>query len=134
MDPHRNEESQRLDKWLKVARLCKTRKLAAETCEKRLVKVNDVTSRASKNITIGDEIILRLRGRYRSFKVLGISKRSLKAKEARELYIETTRSDVTPEQRKLAQLSPRDFGEKRNRPKYKGRPTKKIRREMMKKF
>ncbi|KPK88332.1 hypothetical protein AMJ80_11195, partial [bacterium SM23_31] len=74
MEVHPAVESQRLDKWLKIVRLFKTRRMAAEACNKRLVKVNDVTSKPSKNIVVDDEIIIRLRGRYRSFKVLGISK------------------------------------------------------------
>ena len=130
MDVHQTVESQRLDKWLKIVRLFKKRKLAADACDKRLVKVNDVTSKASKNVVVGDEIIIRLRGRYRSFKVLGISKRSVSAKEARELYEETTNSHLTPEQKELVALSMKTS--KRDMPEYPGRPTKKSRRELEK--
>lgn len=130
MEVHPAVESQRLDKWLKITRLFKKRKSATEACDKRLIKVNDITSKPSKNVVVGDEIIIRLRGRYRSFKVLGISKRSISAKDARELYEETTNSHLTPEQKELVELSKKTI--KRNKPKYPGRPTKKARRELEK--
>lgn len=123
-----NEESQRLDKWLKIVRIFKTRKLAAEACDKRHVKINEVTSKSAKNIRIDDNIIIRLRGSYRSFKVLGISKRSISAKLARELYEETTESKLTPEEKELLKLTLKTA--KRDRPMYKGRPTKKTRRDL----
>jgi len=130
MNVHRTVESQRLDKWLKIARLFKKRKFAAEACDKRLVKVNDVTSKASKNVVVGDEIIIRLRGKYRSFKVLGISNRCVSAKDAGELYEETTDSHLTPAQKEIVELSIKTA--KRDKPKYPGRPTKKVRRELEK--
>jgi len=130
MEVHPAVESQRLDKWLKIVRLFKTRRMAAEACNKRLVKVNDVTSKPSKNIVVDDEIIIRLRGRYRSFKVLGISKRSISAKDARELYEETTDANLTPEDKELVELSKKTT--KRDKPKFPGRPTKKTRRELEK--
>ena len=128
MESVQREESQRLDKWLKIARLFKTRKLAADACNKRLVKVNDVTSKSAKNIHIGDDIIIRLRGRYRSFKVNGISKRSISAMLARDLYEETTESNLTPEEKELIELTAKII--KHDRSKYKGRPTKKTRRDL----
>lgn len=128
MDDIAKEESQRLDKWLKTVRLFKTRKSAAEACDKRLVKVNDVTSKSSKNVLAGDEIVIRLRGKYRSYKVLGISRRSLSGTLARELYDETTVPELTPEQEDLVKLTSQAL--KRHLPKYKGRPTKKVRRDL----
>jgi len=130
MNTLQSEDSQRLDKWLKIVRIFKTRKLAADACEKRHVKVNEVTSKSAKNVHIDDNIIIRLRGRYRSFKVLGISKRSISAKLARELYEETTVSKLTPEEKELLELTLK--ATKRDRPMYKGRPTKKTRRDLTK--
>lgn len=129
MEYIQSEESQRLDKWLKIVRIFKTRKMAADACDKRLVKVNNVTSKSAKNIHPGDDIIIRLRGRYRSFKVLGISKRSISAKLARDLYEETTESKLTPEEKELIDLTVKTT--KHDRAKYKGRPTKKTRRDLV---
>ncbi|MFC1553085.1 RNA-binding S4 domain-containing protein [candidate division KSB1 bacterium] len=128
MDDFVSLESQRLDKWLKIVRLFKTRKLAAHACESHKVKVNEVTSKPAKNIRIGDEVVIRLRGKYRSFEVLGVPKRSISTKLAREMYKETTPRSLTDEQEELVKLSLKSV--KREKPKYPGRPTKKSRREL----
>ncbi len=120
--------SQRLEKWLSIARLFKTRKLATQACENRHVKVNDVTSKASKAIKASDEVTIRLRGKYRSFQILGIIKRNVSAQLARELYKETTSLDVDPEQQELIRLTLKS--QKQQKPQYKGRPTKKERRKL----
>jgi len=129
MDCNRSEQTQRLDKWLKTVRLFKTRKMAGQACDSRLVKVNGVTSKASKNVKIDDEITIRLRGRYRSFRIAGVSHKSIPAKTARELYVETTEDNLTPEERELIELAKKTT--RRERPRYTGRPTKKSRRELM---
>jgi ribosome-associated heat shock protein Hsp15 len=130
MNSIQSEKSQRLDKWLKIVRIFKTRKLASEACDKRHVKVNEVTSKSAKSIHIEDDIIIRLKGKYRSFKVLGISKRSISAKLAKELYEETTESKLTPEEKELLEITIKSV--KPDRPLFKGRPTKKIRRDLTK--
>ncbi len=121
-------DSQRLEKWLSIARLFKTRKLATQACENRHVKVNDVTSKASRAIKASDEVTIRLRGKYRSFQILGIIKRNVSAQLARELYKETTSLDVDPEQQELIRLTLKS--QKQQKPQYKGRPTKKERRKL----
>ncbi|MFC1731469.1 RNA-binding S4 domain-containing protein [candidate division KSB1 bacterium] len=130
METGPDEITQRLDTWLKISRLFKTRKAASDACHRRLVKVNDVTSKSSKQVGIGDDITIRLRGKYRLFKVIAISKRSISAKRARELYEETTPQLLSDEEMLLVELSQKTA--KRERPKYPGRPTKKDRRKLMK--
>ncbi len=125
-----NKDTQRLDKWLKIARLYKTRSLAADACDGRLVKVNDRTAKSSKYIKAGDRIIIRKSGIYRSFKILDISHRSISAKLARELYEETTEDKLTPEQKELVELQRKSMP--RQKSKYPGRPTKKDRRQISK--
>ncbi len=92
------------------------------------MKVNEVTSKASKTIKTGDEVTIRLRGKYRSFQILGIIKRNVSVQLARELYEETTSLDVDPEQQELIRLTLKS--QKQQKPKYKGRPTKKERRKL----
>ena len=122
---------QRLDKWLKTAHLFKTRTQAARACDGNLVKVNDITAKPSKMIRPRDTIIIRFRGKYRSFTVLALSERSIPAKDARLLYEETTDSDISPENKELIKLV-KEHEKTASPRKYKGRPTKKERRTMTK--
>ena len=46
----------RIDKFLWAMRLCKTRKIAYHACNKRKIKINNITSKASKIIKIDDSI------------------------------------------------------------------------------
>ncbi|MCP4727755.1 MAG: RNA-binding S4 domain-containing protein [bacterium] len=124
------KDTQRLDKWLKIARLFKTRSIAADACDGRLVKVNDRTAKSSKYIKAGDRIIIRKRGTYRSFKILDISHRSISSKLARDLYEETTEDKLTPEQKELIELQRKSIT--KQKPRYPGRPTKKDRRQISK--
>jgi len=125
-----NEELQtsRLDKWLKISRMAKTRTKAAVLCEKRKVKVNNVVAKPSKIIKIGDTITINRMGRYRQYEILGISSRSIPAKEARELYKEIESGIIDPEMEELRKLVEQKA--RLDRRKYKGRPTKKERRGM----
>ncbi len=78
----------RLDKWLKIARLFKTRSQAISSCQSRHVKVNGKTAKPSRMIKIEDTISIQYPNRNRSFDVVGLAQRSLPAAAARELYIE----------------------------------------------
>ena len=122
-------KTQRLDKWLYIARIFKTRKSAASACDNRHVKVNEVTSKPSKSVKAGDELTIRLRGTYRSFRISGIVKRNVNAQLAGELYEETTPINLDPEQQELIKLNHQAV--KVIKYKYKGRPTKKERRNMI---
>ena len=120
--------SQRIDKWLKIARLYKTRTLATTACEERRVKVNGQAAKPAKEIRIGDLLTLRRQGgNYIELTVLQLCNKSVSAAQARLLYEMHTR-EVSPEEKELLQL----FNEavKRVKPAYKGRPTKKERRRM----
>ena len=54
----------RIDKYLKLTRLVKRRTVAKELCDRDLFYVNGKIAKPSKEINIGDEIILQL-GRHR---------------------------------------------------------------------
>lgn len=49
----------RLDKFLKVSRIIKRRTLAKEVSDQGRVKVNGNVAKASTNVAIGDELIIR---------------------------------------------------------------------------
>jgi len=125
-----SKDYQRLDKWLKTVRLFKTRRMASDACDSRLVKVNDVTSKPSKLVKVNDEITIRKRGKYLVYKVVAISHRSISAKIARELYEEITPNILSPEEEELLTLNKKLT--KAQRPKYPGKPAKKDRRNLMK--
>ena len=119
----------RLDKWLKVARIFKTRSRAAEACEQRHVKVNGQTAKPAKVIRIGDEITVRFGNRFRTLEIKKVTLKSLPAALAAELYSEQ-KVDLSDESMELMQVMKRL--DRKFRPKYKGRPTKKERRQIEK--
>ena len=112
----------RVDKWLWVARLLKTRALAAEAVKSARVKVNGVTAKPSKEVGPGDRLELRTGPVRREVVVRGVAPRRGPASEAALLYEETPESIAARErhadERRLAR---QDGGEG-------GRPTKRDRR------
>ena len=123
-------QTARLDKWLKVARFFKKRPDATEAVENGSVKVNGERVKPAKNIKIGDLLTIRIETRYRNYKILGITTKSISAAKAKELYEclepETHDSEVD-EMMKI--LEKQDW---QNRKAMKGRPTKKDRRNIEK--
>jgi ribosome-associated heat shock protein Hsp15 len=98
----------RLDLWLDVACLFKTRSEAQKACKGGKVDVNGHAARPHRDLKIGDEIeISRPLGRRQQIVVLGLAERHIPKAEARALY-----SDITPppsaeevEARRLARLT-----------------------------
>lgn len=79
--------SQRLDKWLWIARFFKTRSLSATVCEKGRVRVNRmVVEKAHYAVRPGDVLTFPQADRIRVVRVLGIGIRRGPASEARLLY------------------------------------------------
>ena len=52
----------RLDKFLKVSRLIKRRTVANEACDAGRVMVNGKPAKASTNVKVGDEIVVKAIG------------------------------------------------------------------------
>jgi len=122
-----SEKTVRLDKWLKFSRLFKTRALATRACEDGKVKVNDIKSKPARLLKIGDVLTIKRKSKYRTFDVLNIVQRSISNKDARELYHERT-PEIAETSQGLYELLQQWHAEGRR--KYKGRPTKKERRDM----
>ena len=121
----------RVDRWLSAARFYKTRTQAARACEGGKVKVNGKSAKPHKFLHIGDEMTLHVHGRYRNLKVTGLAERGLPPARARELYEEIVTQTLTEEAQELMDIvRTMQKKEKREKPKYKGRPTKKVRRQM----
>lgn len=83
----------RLDIWLDVACLFKTRSEAQRACKGGKVEVNGQSAKPHKEIKPGDEIeISRPLGRRQRIVVRAVAERHLPRAEARELY-----TDLTPQ-------------------------------------
>ena len=117
-----NAERLRVDKWLWVARLVKTRALAVEAVKAGRVKVNGVAAKPSKEVGPGDRLELRTGPVRMDVLVRGIAERRGPAAEAQKLYEETEASrearERHAEERRLARQAGGEGG----------RPTKRDRR------
>ena len=116
----------RLDHWLWVVRLTKTRSLAADAVKAGRVQVNGQPAKPSREVHPGDEVELRTGAIRTTVVVRGAAPRRVGAPEAARLYEETPESrearERLLEQRRLAEPVRSEWG--------KGRPTKRDRRTM----
>lgn len=84
-------ESVRLDVWLDVACLFKTRSEAQRECKIGRVSVNAVVAKPHREVRPGDEMMIqRSGGRKQSLVVLGVADKHLPKAEARALYEDRT--------------------------------------------
>jgi ribosome-associated heat shock protein Hsp15 len=98
----------RLDVWLDVTCLFKTRSEAKKACEGGKVDINGQTAKPHREIKIGDELdISRPFGRKQKVAVRGLADQHLKKADAKLLY-----EDLTPkpspeevELRRMARLA-----------------------------
>ena len=128
IDPNSEQESQRLDKWLKIARIFKTRSIATEACENRHVRESAHTPKPAKMIKIGDELtVKRKNGQYVKYAVKSLSQKSISARGAQLLY-EKIEPKISEETKEILQLM--EDANKKQKPPFKGRPTKKERRKL----
>ena len=120
----------RLDVWLDVACLFRTRSEAQRACRAGKVEVNGQAAKPHREIKPGDEIIIRRPlGRRQHVVVRGLAERHVAKAEARELYEDLT-PKPTPEEveaRRVERLT-RAF----LRPAGSGAPDKRERRALRK--
>jgi len=116
----------RIDKWLKMVRLYKTRAEAAKACGLGRVKQNGQTAKASRTITVGDTLVVKIKSRYMELDVLEIPTRGLSAIDAKTMYRDN--SPQIPEETNDL-LGMQEHFNKNNPRKYKGMPKKKERRD-----
>ena len=115
----------RIDKWLWAARFFKTRSLAADAVDGGKVTVAGERVKPSRGLKAGDEVEVRV-GPYRwQVTVLGLAERRGPAERARLLYAESEHSRAERER-----LSAQVRAARALAPLQRGRPTKKLRRQM----
>ncbi|SFU95076.1 RNA-binding S4 domain-containing protein [Pseudoduganella namucuonensis] len=119
------KDNVRIDKWLWAARFFKTRSLAADAVESGKVKVGGDKVKTARAVKLGDRLAIDNGSDEWEVLVLGISDKREGAPVARLLYEESeasvARRAAEQERRKLFREPGADF---------KGRPTKRDRREL----
>jgi ribosome-associated heat shock protein Hsp15 len=121
-------EKVRIDKWLWAARFFKTRSLATEEVHKGHVQVNGADVKASREIRVGDTVVLLQAKVPRTVMVLGLSGQRGSATVAQQLYEETADSKKLREaEAERRRLSPEPALAIEG-----GRPTKRDRRDLQK--
>jgi ribosome-associated heat shock protein Hsp15 len=87
-----NEHDVRLDVWLDVACLYRTRSEAQQACKAGKVDVNGQPAKPNRKMRVGDALELsRPFGRRQLLKILGLADRHVAKADARKLY-----EDLTP--------------------------------------
>lgn len=98
----------RLDVYLDVACLFRTRSEAQKACKGGKVEVNHTRSKPHRDIRIGDEIVItRPLGRKQHVRVVRLEEKHIPKADARELYVDLT-PPPTPEEvemRRMARLA-----------------------------
>ncbi|GAB2666996.1 hypothetical protein GCM10027169_31230 [Gordonia jinhuaensis] len=112
--------SVRVDAWIWAVRLVKTRSAGAAACRAGHVRVNGVTAKPAQQVSVGDEVRLRLDGRERIVEVTRPIAKRVGASVAAECLID--RSPPPPPKELFVAVPVRDRGA--------GRPTKRERREI----
>ena len=110
----------RVDKWLDVACIFKTRSQARGACLKGRVSINGRVCKPRRPVKVGEEISIRHSGWTRILRVRELASRSISRSEAKSLY-----DDLTPDRPKM---DPIERIMRVSRPGGSGRPTKKQRR------
>ena len=117
----------RLDKWLWAARFFKTRTLASDAIDSGKVKVNGDKVKPARNVHVGDQLDIDNGSDRWEVDVMNLSDVRAAAPIARNLYEETDdsvqRRALVAENRRLFREPSADF---------KGRPTKRDRRQIHK--
>jgi len=84
----------RIDKWLWAARFFKTRALAVKACDINRIECNGQAAKASREVKVGDLLVVRSDGHEYQLEVLLLSEMRGPAAVAATLYRETEESKV----------------------------------------
>lgn len=107
-DARGHSPGQRIDRWLDIACLFRTRSEAQRACDGGKVEVNGVSARPHREVRVGDEIVItRPLGRRQRVRVVALEERHIRKADARALYEDLT-PPPTPEEiemRRMARLA-----------------------------
>ena len=115
----------RLDKWLKIARIFKTRSKATAACNQGRVHVNGFPVKPHRTPAIDDRIEIRMGDWTRIIIV-----KELREKSVSKVVAATLFEDLSPPRPKLDRIDRIMKQGTEYREKGKGRPTKKERRDI----
>ncbi len=122
------DDTVRLDVWLDIACIYKTRSQAQTACRNGRVEVNGDHGKAHRLLRAGDRVAVRQRGgRRRLLEVVAIESTHVDKARARELYIDHT-PPPTPEEIELRRMQRLSNPPRRDR--GSGAPKKRERREL----
>jgi ribosome-associated heat shock protein Hsp15 len=112
----------RVDKWLWAARFYKTRTVAVEAIDAGHISVNGERAKPAKMLKLGDQVVVRRAPFEHTVAVKALSDKRGPAAIAATLFEETGESRA-----RRSQLA--DQMKAMPQPRFKGRPTKKTRRD-----
>jgi ribosome-associated heat shock protein Hsp15 len=118
-----NNTKIRIDKWLWMVRLFKTRTMANDACNAGKVKIDNVNCKPSREVRINDTIHIRLGQLQKTVQVIDFPKNRIAAKFISDYYL-----DITPQEEYERVKSMATSFEKRDN--NIGRPTKRDRRQI----
>ncbi|HSO06600.1 MAG TPA: RNA-binding S4 domain-containing protein [Pelomicrobium sp.] len=121
-----NDSDVRVDKWLWAARFFKTRSQAAEAVDSGRVEVNGAKVKPSRHLRVGDALRIRIGPYEWNVTVRALASRRGSAEVARTLYDESEESRA-----RRADEVARVRAERSAFPDLRGRPTKKLRRDLV---
>ena len=114
----------RLDKWLKVTRIFKTRSQASRAIELNRIRVNDQPVKAHRQVHVNDRIVVRYGDDWERILIV----RDLRDKPVSKAEARTLFEDVSPPRPRLDLLERLMRSPAARREKGSGRPTKRDRR------
>ncbi|NUO20094.1 hypothetical protein HUU59_11650 [bacterium] len=120
----------RVDIWLHRARIFKSRTQATEACKEGKIMIGEKFADAHDTVDAGAVIKIRMKGLYRTFRILEAADINLSKKDAPRMYEEIT-DEATAEKFRQIQESNKLWRESGKREQG-GRPTKKDRRDIEK--
>ena len=118
----------RLDKWLQVARVFKTRSQATKACNTGRVRVNETIAKAHRALALGDRVEISFREHGRLLEVRELRDRTLPKAEAARVFEDLTPPELARQPR-LARGAGHATGPPAREP-GQGRPTKRDRRRL----
>jgi ribosome-associated heat shock protein Hsp15 len=104
-------ESIRIDKWLWAARFFKTRAMAQKACEMGRIRSNEIEAKPSRDVKVGDKLLIRNEGGEFHIEVLALSQMRGPAAVAQGMYRETeaskeARAKLAAERKAMQEFAP----------------------------